>query len=203
MSSIKDTLADIGIDTCMEFCAVNKIPQPSLTILRSEDEDTLDFKRIRRWATCGFYRNSEIKVAVPLCSHQSPMYSWPAYISDRTPFGVIQHELGHHVDEVFSGFNIYDTKSKKESFSDRLRKITKEKAITSYAPNNSEWFAEIFRLFVTNPDLLKKIRPLTYNQLLESGLEPIEKDDATTVLNRFCAKPHIFKRMENFIKASK
>jgi len=36
---------------------------------------------------------------------------------------------------------------------------TGEKPITSYAPNPNEWFAEIFRLWVANPDLLRKIRP--------------------------------------------
>lgn len=43
-----------------------------------------------------------------------------------------------------------------------------ELPITSYAPNPAEWFAEIFRLFVTNHGLLKQLRPKTYNILLRS-----------------------------------
>lgn len=31
--------------------------------------------------------------------------------------------------------------------------------LTSYCPNDNEWFAELFRLFVTNPDLFERVRP--------------------------------------------
>ena len=33
------------------------------------------------------------------------------------------------------------------------------KALTGYCPNDNEWFAELFRLFVTNPDLFRHLRP--------------------------------------------
>ena len=34
--------------------------------------------------------------------------------------------------------------------------------MTGYYPNDNEWFAEMFRLFVTNPDLLRLLRPCTH-----------------------------------------
>ena len=37
--------------------------------------------------------------------------------------------------------------------------------LTNYCPNDAEWFAEIFRLFVTNSDLLRLIKPRTYSEL--------------------------------------
>jgi hypothetical protein len=46
-----------------------------------------------------------------------------------------------------------------------LYRETKEAPISGYAPNVNEWFAEIFRLFVTNPDLLRLLRPKMYERL--------------------------------------
>jgi hypothetical protein len=80
---------------------------------------------------------------------------------DRTPYGVLQHELGHHVDQLLSE----QKGSYGGDFSVKLRAATGEARITSYCPNDWEWFAEIFRLFVTNSDLLRELRPRTYEQI--------------------------------------
>lgn len=37
-----------------------------------------------------------------------------------------------------------------------------EKPLTSYCPNPAEWFAEMFRLFMTNAKLLECVRPKTF-----------------------------------------
>lgn len=50
-----------------------------------------------------------------------------------------------------------------------------EEPITSYSPNVQEWFAEMFRLFVTNPDLLMMIRPMTYRDFIERWPNKAEK----------------------------
>jgi hypothetical protein len=50
-------------------------------------------------------------------------------------------------------------------FSVGLRARTREERVSSYCPNDAEWFAEIFRVFVTNPDLLCRLRPKTYVEL--------------------------------------
>jgi hypothetical protein len=90
-------------------------------------------------------------------------WSFPGYSVDRTPYGVIQHELGHHADYV---------KSEKRGsyygdFSINMRATVGEKPLTSYCPNDAEWFAEMFRLFVTNPDLLRLLRPDTHAAMRE------------------------------------
>lgn len=193
MATVKEILADIGIDTLKVFCEVNKIKEPVLHIINEKEHEIC--VRIQRVGTCGYYRLNNIYVGVPLCAHQNPNYSWAAYISDRTPLGVIQHELGHYVDEVRSNKpNIY-TRERSGNFSDVIRAESKEPAITSYAPDTMEWFAEIFRLFVTNPDLLKLIRPKAYEALIRHKLEPIEYKDYKSVLEEYRAPPKIFERL--------
>ena len=47
-------------------------------------------------------------------------------------------------------------------YSLKLRRESGERQITSYCPNDAEWFAEIMRLFITNHALLYTIRPKTW-----------------------------------------
>lgn len=104
-------------------------------------------------------------------------WSYPGYTVDRTPYGVIQHELGHHVDVIHSTqFRAY-----KGNFSVNLRQETGEQPISGYCPNDGEWFAEIFRVFVTNPDLLRIIRPATYERLRDQFI-PVVTDSWESVL---------------------
>lgn len=196
----KDLLADTGIALIKMFCEDNQIPLPELNIIRDKN-DPLCMK-IKAVGTCGFYRSGKINVAVPLCANKNPSYSWPGFISDRTPYGVIQHELGHHVDEIKSGVNVYRNRPG-DFFSDKIYKASGELPITSYAPNRMEWFAEIFRLFVTNPDLLKQIRPRAYDALLKEGFLPVVMLDAKSLLEAYKAPEKIFERMENWIKNKK
>ena len=114
----------------------------------------------KRYSTCAYYRDSMIFIDIPACArigHSGRAWSFPGYVTDRTPFGVLCHELGHHVDSAHG--------SRPGRISHELRSETKEDAITGYAPNTNEWFAEIFRLFVTNPDLLRLIRPRMHAKL--------------------------------------
>lgn len=193
-------LANLGTDIAKMFCEKNKINVPEMRIIHDLNDPLV--QKIKAVATCGFYRTGKIHVAVPLCAHKNPGYSWPGFISDRTPYGVIQHELGHHVDEVKSGVNVYRARPG-NFFSDKIYQASGELPITSYAPNRMEWFAEIFRLFVTNPDLLKKIRPKAYQALIDHGLNPIVTLDASTTLAAFQAPQKIYERMEKWIKNKK
>lgn len=59
---------------------------------------------------------------------------------------------------------------------------TREEALSGYCPNSAEWFAEMFRLFVTNPDLLSYIRPRTFSALARDGWKPAVDEDWQTVL---------------------
>jgi len=196
MSTNKKQLANLGVNIATMFCEKNNIRMPTLHIL--DDENDPEYQKIKRFATCGYYRRNHVYVGVGLCAHQNPNYSWAGFISDRTPYGVIQHELGHHVDEVKTGVDIYRNRGAM-LFSTEIRKRSGEKRITSYCPNDMEWFAEIFRLFVTNPDLLSKIRPKTYAALIDSGLKPVVTLDARTMLMVTSAPPRVFERMNDWI----
>lgn len=130
-----------------------------------------------------------VVVLVDKCAHRNPQFSWPGFISDRTPLGVLAHETGHYVD-----WKCGDVAS-------RICKLTKEQAITSYAPNSQEWFAEMFRLFVTNPDLLRIIRPKTYVELTKGlGLSPVVTASYQEVLEGAQAPSRVLDRIQRFLK---
>lgn len=117
-----------------------------------------------KFDACAYYRPTYIAISVKRCSrpgHGGASWSWPGYVIDRTPYGVLAHELGHHVDYTLST----EKAAYFGDYSRKLRQRTAEPRLTGYCPNDAGWFAEIFRLFVTNPDLLSKLRPETYNEL--------------------------------------
>lgn len=139
------------------FCALNDLPVPEIKV------------HTGHWQidACAYYRPHEgIVINVDRCADIGSVgrqWSWPGYTVDRTPYGVLQHELGHHVDVLRS--NVTDRY--RGDFSRDRRAWAGEEPITSYCPDDGEWFAEMFRLFVTNPGLLQAIRPKTYALLLE------------------------------------
>jgi hypothetical protein len=133
----------------------------------------VDFQVVprERWrvAPCAYYRDNVIHICPEICAmpgYAGRAWSWPGYAIDRTPYGVLAHELGHHVD-WHSPINPRRLGPYYSDFSGHLRKATGSAALTGYAPNDWEWFAEMFRLFVTNPDLLRAARPHVYDALKE------------------------------------
>ena len=120
--------------------------------------------KIWYFGVCAYYRPTKIVVNVKKCANTGSVgrqSSYAGYVVDRTPYGVLAHEMGHHVDRTLS-----DIKGPYfGNFSKDLRARTREKKITNYCPDDAEWFAEIFRLFLTNPDLLYNLRPKTYAEL--------------------------------------
>jgi len=140
----KTELFNAGKARMTEWCVANAVPVP--TVLETEEPTDYD--------TCAFYRSNTIYIWVPACAaigHAGMAWSYPGYVVDRTPYGVLLHELGHHVEKAHGARGGIVAASWLHQ--------TGEKPITSYAPNPNEWFAEIFRLWVANPDLLRKIRP--------------------------------------------
>jgi hypothetical protein len=164
----RDELAVRGRSLVGRFCKVNGLPVPDLssTLPRGYPD------------ACGLYDwvkgpRGTIHVQVDRCAscgYGGPAWSWPGYIIDRTPYGVHVHELGHHVDRHFW------------HAAHRLRKQSGEAPLTGYCPNSAEWFAEMFRLFATNPGLLALVRPVTYQALQDLGLVPVETRHWTAVL---------------------
>jgi len=155
-------LFDLGARLMFLFCRRNHMAVPRLVLYGSP----------WRISACAYYRPTTIHVNIAHTArlgYGGRAWSWPGYVVDRTPYGVIQHELGHHVDWLLSG------RSKRRwsgDLSAKIRQESKSKPISGYCPNDEEWFAEMFRLFVTNPDLLKSIRPSVYVALRDQGLKP-------------------------------
>lgn len=158
-------LLKAGADRCAAFCRANGIESPAVDV------------SWEKWRvnSCAYYRTGTISICLPLCArpgYGGRAWSWPGYVIDRTPYGVLAHELGHHADVLNS------TKRGKYSgdFSRFVRRTTKDAPLTGYCPDDGEWFAEHFRLFVTNPDLLMRVRPRTW-ELLATKFRPVTAND--------------------------
>lgn len=153
----KRSLLDRGKVLMERFCAANGLPVPAIT-----EADP------KRWpfGVCAYYRDHVTTIAIEKCAaigYAGMQWSFPGHSVDRTPYGVLQHELGHHADMLRS------TRKGRYygDFSIQMRERCGEAPLTSYCPNDAEWFAEMFRLFVTNPDLLAQLRPRTHADLLQ------------------------------------
>lgn len=163
----KQQLFDRGRERIRAFCALNRIDDPIVQV-----------RPQRKWPyqVCAFYRpySSDLDrpyIAICLESCASPAmagrsWSWPGYSTDRTPYGALAHELGHHVD-----YHAGEVKGAYWSdFSSIVRADSgREAPLTGYLPagpsEDAEWFAEVFRLFVTNAALLAILRPRTHGAL--------------------------------------
>lgn len=161
----KQSMLDRGKKLATRFCDVNGFEAPAV------EEVPVDKWR---FSVCAYYRANVTTICVAKCSgvgFAGMQWSFPGYAVDRTPYGVVQHELGHHVDVVMSdrvGPYFGD-------FSQGMRKRSGEAPITTYCPNDGEWFAEMFRVFVTNPDLLLQLRPRTHAEMMKR-LAPVFTD---------------------------
>lgn len=177
-----------GIERILEFCDANKIIFPQFLPCEKKGWD---------FDAVAYYRPYYIKICIEKCSNlsgftRSRNWNWPGSTTDKTPYGVLAHELGHHIDYIFS-----DQKGKYfGDFSKKLCDKTGEKPISGYNPNHAEWFAEIFRLFTTNHALLKILRPNTYKEL-EILFKPISNLDWKIALGD--APLHILQNLENKI----
>lgn len=154
-----------GKELAARFCAANGLSEPAV-----EEVAYKDWK----FGVCAYYRRSVTTICVQRCAAigtAGMQWSYPGYTVDRTPYGVVQHELGHHVDWLLS-----DRKGPYfGDFSIAMRRRAGEEPITTYCPNDAEWFAEMFRLFVTNPDLLLQLRPRTHAEMA-ARFKPVFED---------------------------
>lgn len=173
----KILLYNRGVRLAREFCRVNDLPQPHIRAVPKA-----------KWfvQACAFYRPDVgpgrkhslpvlpdhvrgINVCLDECAYPagevtSRNWSWPGNAVDRTPFGVVLHELGHHVDWE-SGT---DKGKYWSDFCVRVKTIAGESGLTTYADTNpAEWFAEAMRLYVGNVGLLRELRPRTCTELFK------------------------------------
>ncbi len=169
--SRQEVYAD-GLRAVIAFLEVNQISIPVFTAGPPP-------RALNKWQSYGLYmsyrflkgpsaRRPEIFVNVARAAmptrERSRIWSYPGHKTDRTPAGILAHETGHHVghelrlDTSSEWFDIW-------LFSD---------SVTSYEPTMEEGFAETMRLFILNPELLRKGRPSRYQYLIDAGLKPLK-----------------------------
>lgn len=142
-------------------------------------------------------RSTALVVNVKRCrvATRVPGWSWsyPGYKSDLTPYGVVCHEFGHHVDYVLGarGGLISNRKIWKAV-------VANEEEVSGYEPNHAEAFAEAFRLFLTNPSLLREGRPERWEFMTHTlGLDPPNTTSWRIVLKH--AHPQIVRAAEKWV----
>lgn len=164
----KADLFKLGRQRVDDWCCANHVEIPRIEI---DEEPT-------RFDTCAYYRDGLIVIWPPACAGIGMCgraWSYPGYVVDRTPYGVLCHELGHHVEEAHGPNGGLIAR--------RWAQETLEEPITSYSPNVNEWFAEMFRLYVTNPSLLSVLRPKVYALLFDRWPHQIETRIWTEILS--------------------
>lgn len=175
-------LAEIGIKYVKEFCDLNKISYPKFVIDKNTFQEDC----------CGGYGNKTIYVYIKACSNEFdiPGYGWSHrhYFVDREPCGVIAHEFGHY---------IHDIMTNKE-----LVLPSENVLITNYEiVNHHERFAETFKLFLLNPNLLKEFAPQRYKVLIEKlKLKPIFTETWMELMEKNNMHPKHIKAAQNKLK---
>lgn len=159
------------------WCGLNGVKEPEVV----ECDSPVAF------GTCAYYRAGVIFVSVDECAAVGMggrAWSFPGYVVDRTPYGVLCHELGHHVDEAEGTRGGVHSKAIFEAlcgpkgvceakltdgdpnfYHAQLEVNVRVEPISGYHDNVLEWFAEAFRLFVTNPYLLAALRPEVFAEV--------------------------------------
>lgn len=132
-----------------------------------------------------------MKKLTPVTKTPGFAWSFPGYKADMTQIGVLAHEFGHAVH-----FALMDRPLWK-----KFQEMTcGESVVTSYEPNEHEKFAEAFKLFITNPDLLKTGRPQRFKFFTEVlKLVPNHCEPWKNILGG--AHPKLQNAAANWIKA--
>lgn len=177
----KDELLYKGIELIERFSEENGIKMPKIFIISNK-------KNVYGL----FYPKNVIHVNMKLCRPpvKNPGYDWsfPGYVQDLTPYGILAHEFGHYISDMLG-------KKFRKNFVN-IRKI--EENVTSTDDRGlDEKMAEAARLFITNPDLLKRGRPLRY-EIFSQHYKPVVKNRWKTVL--FHAHPKIVTAAERWIE---
>lgn len=167
-----------------KFLAVNGIDKPEKVV----DRRLVD--KPRGSYGCGVCIYPRVPTKRPIivvsskdCAKPSTGYamkwSFPGYVTDRTPVGVLAHEIGHHCD-LLLGFP--------------SSQIPLANKISSYEPNSRESWAETMRLFILNPKLLELFSPERYRYIRDTvGLKPSTRLGAIERLERWGASENILR----------
>lgn len=199
-SASKQELFREGLERCYKFLDVHGIKRPKHVF-----DNPIDANRYREnfiyktWFGAHVVERNvgAIVVNVKKCrvATRVPGWSWtfPGYKADLTPYGVVCHEFGHHVD--FATNKNGRTLSKSKTWK---RIVDNEEDVSSYEPNYCEAFAEAFRLFMTNPGMLREGRPERWEYFTaQLGFAPIHSKSWKVVLKH--AHPRIIAAAEKWI----
>lgn len=160
----KQSLFEEGLKRAVHWLRTHNLSEPDFVFDNDKDANRYRKNLIHKtWYGCHYVERGKslLVVNVKKCrvATRIPGWSWtfPGYKADLTPYGVVCHEFGHHVDSAYYG-------GQKEISSMNMWKevVDNEEEISGYEPNYCESFAEAFRLFLTNPNLLKVARPERY-----------------------------------------
>jgi hypothetical protein len=169
-----------GVTRCRAFLSLNNVCEPTFI----NASNGYDF---------GWYTSHKVHVDVkrtrPATITPGFAWSYPGYKADLTAYGVTAHEVGHHVHAV------------KHVYREDIRTVViREPRVTSYEPTMAESFAEMMKVFITNPDLLRVGRPLRWAFLtVHLRLQPVDARPWTDVLNE--AHPKIIAAAQRWITA--
>ena len=106
------------------------------------------------------------------------VWSYPGHKSDRTAAGILAHEVGHLLHHRHNALG--NSSSWKL---DWVAVVDKTYPITSYEPTYGEALAESFRVFLLNPDLLRRgCRPRFDFLTRVFGIKPIHNAPYLEVL---------------------
>lgn len=169
-------LVEAGVARAAAFCKLNGIPMPAVHVVQPGNWDVgacayyrPDTPAVRKWI-CRLAASGQgpgINICPELCGrpcgeHDVRNWSFPASVIDRTCYGVVLHELGHHLDWLAGGRK----GSYWSDWCERVKDAAGEPPLTNYAAENpAEYLAEAARLYVTNPPLLRALRPRTFAEI--------------------------------------
>jgi hypothetical protein len=178
----KEQLLYRGLELMESFCDLNKIRMPNVFINSGLGPNYYGM----------FYYRNTIHVNMKLCrpAVKVPGYDWtfPGYVQDLSPYGILAHEFGHYISDRLG-------KSFRKNFVN-IKKI-EENVTSSDNRGLDEKMAEAARLFITNPDLLRKGRPHRY-EIFKRHYEPVVRNRWKTVLKH--AHPKIHSAAEKWIE---
>lgn len=128
---------------------------------------------------------------------KTPGFAWSftGFKADLTAPGILTHEVGHHVHAELD--KRIDAKHRKIMLGCLRGIARREPAVSGYEPNAHEVMAEMQRLFILNPMLLKEGRPLRYMFITGLGLKPLHDVPWRDVLKH--AHPRIISAAEKWI----
>lgn len=172
-----------------EFCDKNSVKQPRIEAVKTR---LLPKTLSRDLMGLYVYNTQKIKVYADNCLitgdsrlDLSKTWSFPGYKTDLSLYGVLAHEVGHHLDNLLRLRDVW------RAHIASYDKMLNEQPVSAYACTSVyEDIAESIRLLITNPDLLRILRPMRHTILtVELDLQIIEPRSWREVLER--SKTHV------------